>query len=61
MFTKIRKRDGEAVAFEASKITDAIAKAGGATGEFDSSVAKRLTLQVLSLAYQTIEAEIPEV
>ncbi|MFH1994994.1 MAG: ribonucleoside triphosphate reductase, partial [Nitrospinota bacterium] len=61
IFTKIRKRDGEAVAFEASKITDAIAKAGGATGEFDSSVAKRLTLQVLSLAYQTIEAEIPEV
>ncbi|HUT84699.1 MAG TPA: ATP cone domain-containing protein, partial [Thermodesulfobacteriota bacterium] len=50
MFTEIEKRDGTIVAFEAQKITSAIAKAGKATGEFDEKVAKRLTIKVLNVA-----------
>ncbi len=50
MFTEIEKRDGKIVAFEAKKITNAIAKAGKATEEFDGKVAKRLTIKVLNLA-----------
>ena len=43
MFTEIEKRDGTIVAFEAQKITNAIAKAGRATGAFDEKIAKRMT------------------
>ena len=50
MFTEIEKRDGTIVTFEAQKITNAIAKAGNATGEFDEKVAKRLTIKVLNVA-----------
>ena len=55
MFSKIKKRDGRAVKFDAEKITNAIAKAGAATGEFDYKAAKRLTLKVLNLAEQVIK------
>jgi len=55
MFEKIRKRDGRESVFDASKITQALAKAGKATGEFDEDTAGRLTLQVLSFAQQTIK------
>ena len=34
MFKSIRKRDGKVVSFNQDKITEAIAKAGAATGEF---------------------------
>jgi len=54
MFTKIRKRDGRIVEFDAKKITNAIAKAGKATGEFNRETAKKLTLRVLNLAQQLI-------
>ena len=54
MFTKIRKRDGRIVEFDAEKITNAIAKAGKATGEFGRETAKKLTLRVLNLAQQLI-------
>lgn len=54
MFRKIKKRDGRAVKFEAGKITDAIAAAGKATGEFDRKGAEKLTLKVLNLAQQAI-------
>ncbi|MDD5168393.1 MAG: ribonucleoside triphosphate reductase [Syntrophales bacterium] len=50
MHGKIRKRDGRLVKFNAEKITNAIAKAGAATGEFDHKVANRLTIRVLNLA-----------
>lgn len=43
MLTEIEKRGGKIVAFEAKKITNAIAKAGRATGESDEKGAKRLT------------------
>ncbi|MGC8971835.1 MAG: ribonucleoside triphosphate reductase [bacterium] len=61
MFREIRKRDGRIVKFDASKITNAIAKAGAATGEFGRDIAERLTLKVLSLAEEVIKDEIPTV
>ncbi|MCW7080168.1 MAG: ribonucleoside triphosphate reductase [Candidatus Methanospirare jalkutatii] len=60
-FKKIRKRDGRVEEFKAEKITNAIAKAGAATGEFDREVAKKLTIKVLSLAEEVIKSDIPTV
>jgi ribonucleoside-triphosphate reductase len=60
-FTGIVKRDGEKVDFNARKITDAIAKAGKATGEFHEDVAKILTIKVVSLAGQLELGETPMV
>jgi anaerobic ribonucleoside-triphosphate reductase len=61
MHTKIRKRDGRLVRFDASKITSAIAKAGAATGEFDEKVAKRLTIRVLNLSEKLFDSKIMSV
>lgn len=61
MFTEITKRDGSAAQFDAGKITAAIAKAGAATGEFESETASRLTLRVLSMAHQVLDARVPTV
>ncbi len=61
MFTKIEKRDGTIVPFNGQKITNAIAKAGKATREFEERVAKRLTVRVLNLAQQVIGDKTPTV
>lgn len=61
MFSMIRKRSGNIVAFDKAKIVSAIRKAGKATGEFDDEIAERLTLRVLNLAQQVISSDIPEV
>ena len=61
MFKKIEKRDGRVKKFEVEKITNAIAKAGAVTGEFDSEIAQKLTLKVLNLAQQAIPRDIPTV
>ncbi len=61
MFKKIKKRDGRTAEFDAQKITDAIAKAGEATDEFDAEIAKKLTLKVLNLAQQAITHKNPTV
>ena len=61
MFTKVEKRDGTIVPFEAQKITNAIAKAGKATEEFEEKVAQRLTVRVLNLAQQVTGEKIPTV
>ena len=61
MFSSIVKRDGRVVEFNPSKITDAIAKAGKATGEFGYETAKRLTIRVLDLAYRLIGDRNPTV
>ena len=61
MFKKIKKRDGRIAKFDAQKITDAIAKAGEATNEFDTEIAEKLTLKVLNLAQQAIPHKIPTV
>jgi len=61
VFSSIVKRDGRIVKFDPSKITDAIAKAGKATGEFNYETAKRLTIRVLDLAYRLIGERNPTV
>ena len=61
MFESIRKRDGRIVPFEAEKITNAIAKAGQATGEFDRNVARKLMIKVVNVAQSVIKEEIPSV
>jgi len=49
MINKITKRNGKVVSFNSEKITNAILKAGKATGEFKEIIAKKYTLRVLSL------------
>jgi ribonucleoside-triphosphate reductase len=61
MFEQIKKRDGRISAFDSSKITSAIEKAGLATGEFNGREAKRLTLWVLTLARDLQLGPVPEV
>jgi len=58
---RIVKRDGNEVDFNARKITEAITKAGKATGEFQEDVAKMLTIKVLSLAAQLELGQAPTV
>ena len=58
---KVRKRDGRIVKFDPERITNAISKAGQATGEFGRDIAKKLTLRVLNLAQQAISDDIPSV
>ncbi len=60
-FEFIRKRDGRIEKFEHSKITDAIAKAGQATGEFEEDTARRLCRRVILLAWERDENVIPTV
>ena len=61
IFNRIVKRDGSLVEFHAQKITQALAAAGKATGEFDEKIAAKLCIQVLSLAQQTLSHKIPSV
>ncbi|RLC53288.1 MAG: ribonucleoside triphosphate reductase [Candidatus Cloacimonadota bacterium] len=61
MFKFIKKRDNQIVLFESDKITNAISKAGEVTEEFDINVAGKLSLQVINLAQQTIQHEVPSV
>jgi ribonucleoside-triphosphate reductase len=61
MFIKIRKRNGQFVSFDKSKITDAISKAAAVTGEFDKEIAEKLTVRVLNLALQLFDDEIADV
>ncbi|MCL1985923.1 MAG: ribonucleoside triphosphate reductase [Betaproteobacteria bacterium] len=60
-FTAIMKRDGSVTEFDATKITAAILKAGKATGEFEEREARRLTMQVLSLAKAVHLPDTPDV
>lgn len=61
LFTSIRKRHGDVVPFDASKITTAIAKAGEAAGQFGEREARRLTLRVLKYAEHMHLPDPPEV
>ena len=60
-FTRILKRDGKVVPFDASKITNAILKAGHATGEFSEDAAQRLTIRALTLAQAISKSDVPTV
>jgi len=61
MHIEIRKRDGRLVKFDAQKITNAIAKAGAASGEFDEETSRKLTIKVLACAERLFETDIPSV
>ena len=61
MFKGIVKRDGKIVKFDPEKITEAIAKAGLATGEFKYDRAKALTEKVLVRAEEEITVRTPNV
>ncbi|BBB93246.1 MAG TPA: anaerobic ribonucleoside-triphosphate reductase [Methylomusa anaerophila] len=52
MFVKIKKRDGREVAFDETKITEAIYKAAKAVGGADRQLALELTLEVLKYLKQ---------
>lgn len=60
-FTKIKKRNGKIVNFNSKKIITAITKAGNATKEFTEKTAKKLTIQVISVADNIFQKEIPDV
>ncbi len=47
--TRLRKRDGNMVCFDSSKILSAIQRAGAATGEFPEEEAQLLTSQVIKV------------
>lgn len=61
MFEQIKKRDGRVQEFDSKNITEAITKAGKATGEFTEREAKKLTLRVLTLAHELRLTSTPEV
>ncbi|MBK5931213.1 ribonucleoside triphosphate reductase [Halochromatium salexigens] len=60
--TRVTKRDGEQVVFDASKIESAIVRAGQATGEFGEMEAQLLTAQVIKvLAHRYGESRSPDI
>jgi ribonucleoside-triphosphate reductase (formate) len=59
--SRIRKRSGRLVPFDAEKISAAILKAGRATGEFCEETAYSLMLRVLILAQSLSSNSIPTV
>jgi len=61
MFRKIKKRNGEIVAFDSQKIVHAIRRAGEATGEFGAAEARKLTVRVLTLAQEFLDGEVASV
>ncbi|MDR2340577.1 MAG: ribonucleoside triphosphate reductase [Deltaproteobacteria bacterium] len=58
---QIRKREGQLVPFEEAKITQAILKAGAATGEFGEEAARDITLRVLHKMGGLSESEVLDV
>ncbi|MDO7787989.1 anaerobic ribonucleoside-triphosphate reductase [Desulforamulus aquiferis] len=58
MFMNIRKRDGREVAFDETKITDAIFRAAKAVGGEDRQTAMELTLNVLKMLKKTYNGNI---
>ncbi len=61
MFKKISKRDGRLLDFEVTKISEALCKAGKASGEFELKVAEKLTIRVINIADQLIQNQNPSV
>ncbi|MDD4270742.1 MAG: ribonucleoside triphosphate reductase [Thermoguttaceae bacterium] len=59
--TTIRKRDGKLAVFDARKISQAILKAGRATGEFGEDIAQTLTLRVLGVVQMISREDAPTV
>ena len=61
VLVQVIKRDGTKQNFEAKKITNAILKAGQATGEFDADAARKLTIRVLNIIQQLYSEVTPSV
>lgn len=61
MFTYIKKRDGRRAKFDQTKISQAIEKAGVASGEFSEKEAKKLTDKVIARAKTEVTAKVPTV
>ncbi len=60
--TRVLKRDGHEVAFEAGKIRSAIERAGRASGEFGVREAERLTSQVVKvLSHRCHDGRLPDI
>jgi len=60
--TRVRKRDGREVSFNARKIESAILRAGQASGEFGALEATRLTTQVIKVISHRLElGRIPDI
>ena len=58
MFEAVRKRNGLIARFDSAKITQALVKAGEASGEFGKRDAIKLTMKVVNLAQQLYEKSI---
>ncbi len=61
VLTQVIKRDKSVAPFQQSKITNAIFKAGQATGEFGADVAQHLSDEVVKILEQKFESEPPSV
>lgn len=61
LFTSIRKRDQQIVPFQSEKITNAICKAGQATGEIGLPEARRFTMHIMAIAQNMFSGTIPSV
>jgi ribonucleoside-triphosphate reductase len=60
-WTRVIKRDGSRVPFDAERISSAIARAGRAAGEFDDETARQLTGMVLDALKSCLSAGIPHI
>jgi ribonucleoside-triphosphate reductase len=60
-WTRVIKRDGSRVPFDAERISSAIARAGRAAGEFDDETARQLTGMVLDTLKSRLSAGIPHI
>ncbi|MGC8592197.1 ribonucleoside triphosphate reductase [Acidithiobacillus sp.] len=60
-WTRVIKRDGSRVPFDAERISSAIARAGRAAGEFDDETARQLTGMVLDALKSRLSAGIPHI
>ncbi|MBN2830586.1 MAG: ribonucleoside triphosphate reductase [Candidatus Cloacimonetes bacterium] len=58
MFEAVRKRNGLIARFDSNKITQALVKAGEASGEFGKKEAVKLTLKVVNLSQQLYDKSI---
>jgi ribonucleoside-triphosphate reductase len=55
-FKKIEKRDGKIIKFEQERITNALEKAGAATGEYGRKIAEKLSDKVLEILNKQFDA-----
>ena len=60
-FKRIKKRDGRIVRFDIGKVSNAIERAGKATGEFERIIAEQLAEKAVCLAEKKITRRVPTV